>query len=78
MSLHWESAGDGEPVLLIAGLALPGRSWWRTVPVLAGRFRVLTYDHSGELHDLMVLAHSVEAWNASLEVAGIEDGLSAA
>ena len=35
-------------------------------------------DHSGELHDLMVLAHSVEAWNASLEVAGIEDGLSAA
>lgn len=35
-------------------------------------------DHGGELHDLMVLAHSVEAWNASLEVAGIEDGLSAA
>jgi ribosomal protein S18 acetylase RimI-like enzyme len=35
-------------------------------------------DHSGELHDLMMLAHSVEAWNASLEVAGIEDGLSAA
>jgi 3-oxoadipate enol-lactonase len=47
LSLHWESVGDGEPVLLIAGLALPGRSWWRTVPVLAGRFRVLTYDHSG-------------------------------
>lgn len=35
-------------------------------------------DHSGALHDLMVLAHSVEAWNAALEVAGIEDGLSAA
>ena len=35
-------------------------------------------DHAGDLHDLMVLAHSVEAWNASLEVAGIEEGLSAA
>jgi RimJ/RimL family protein N-acetyltransferase len=35
-------------------------------------------DHGGELHDLMVLAHSVEAWNASLAVAGIQDGLGAA
>jgi ribosomal protein S18 acetylase RimI-like enzyme len=34
-------------------------------------------DHAGHLHDLMVLAHSVEAWNASLEVAGIGDGLEA-
>src|SRR3954447_24635628 len=47
MALHWESAGDGEPVLLVAGLALPGSSWWRTVPRLARRFRVLTYDHRG-------------------------------
>jgi 3-oxoadipate enol-lactonase len=44
---HWESAGEGDPVLLIAGLALPAASWWRTVPVLARRFRVLTYDHAG-------------------------------
>ena len=35
-------------------------------------------DRAGQLHDLMVLAHSVEAWNASLEVAGIGDGLGAA
>lgn len=35
-------------------------------------------DHAGELHDLMVLAHSIEAWNATLEVSGIHDGLSAA
>jgi 3-oxoadipate enol-lactonase len=47
LTIHWESAGGGEPVLLIAGLALPGASWWRTVPVLARRFRVLTYDHAG-------------------------------
>lgn len=47
MSVHWESVGTGEPVLLIAGLALPGSSWWRTAAVLARRFRVLTYDHAG-------------------------------
>ena len=47
MTLHWESAGEGEAVLLIAGLGLPGASWWRTVPPLSRRFRVLTYDHSG-------------------------------
>lgn len=47
MTPHWESAGDGEPVLLIAGLALPGASWWRTASALARRFRVLTYDHAG-------------------------------
>jgi pimeloyl-ACP methyl ester carboxylesterase len=45
--LHWESDGEGETVLLVAGLALPATSWWRTVPVLSRRFRVLTYDHSG-------------------------------
>jgi pimeloyl-ACP methyl ester carboxylesterase len=47
LKLHWESTGEGEAVLLIAGLALPATSWWRTVPVLARRFRVLTYDHAG-------------------------------
>jgi pimeloyl-ACP methyl ester carboxylesterase len=39
--------GEGEPVLLIAGLALPGASWWRTSSALTRRFRVLTYDHAG-------------------------------
>jgi 3-oxoadipate enol-lactonase len=45
--LHWESAGEGAPVLLITGLGLSGGSWWRTVRVLAERFRVLTYDNRG-------------------------------
>jgi ribosomal protein S18 acetylase RimI-like enzyme len=35
-------------------------------------------DHAGGVHDLMMLAHSVEAWNASIEVAGIQEGLGAA
>jgi pimeloyl-ACP methyl ester carboxylesterase len=47
VSIYWESAGAGEPVLLIGGLGLSGGAWWRTVPVLSRRFRVITYDHRG-------------------------------
>jgi len=45
--LHWESTGRGAPVLLIMGLGLSGGAWWRTVPVLARRLRVITFDHRG-------------------------------
>jgi pimeloyl-ACP methyl ester carboxylesterase len=45
--LHWESSGEGPPVLLIMGLGLSGGAWWRTVPVLARRFRVITFDNRG-------------------------------
>lgn len=46
-ALHWDSVGVGPPVLLITGLGLSGGAWWRTVPVLARRFRVLTFDNRG-------------------------------
>ncbi len=45
--LHWESHGDGHPVLLIMGLGLSGGAWWRTVPVLSRYFRVITFDNRG-------------------------------
>jgi 3-oxoadipate enol-lactonase len=45
--LHWESTGRGAPVLLIMGLGLSGGAWWRTVPVLSRRLRVITFDHRG-------------------------------
>jgi 3-oxoadipate enol-lactonase len=45
--LRWESAGDGPPLLLIMGLGLSGGAWWRSVPALAKRFRVITYDNRG-------------------------------
>jgi pimeloyl-ACP methyl ester carboxylesterase len=34
-------------VLLIAGLGQSANAWWRTVPVLARRWRVLTFDNRG-------------------------------
>jgi pimeloyl-ACP methyl ester carboxylesterase len=45
--LYWESTGQGDPVLLIMGLGLSGGAWWRTVPVLSRRLRVITFDHRG-------------------------------
>jgi pimeloyl-ACP methyl ester carboxylesterase len=46
-TLHWESTGSGAPVLMIMGLGLSGGAWWRTVPVLSRRLRVITYDNRG-------------------------------
>jgi 3-oxoadipate enol-lactonase len=45
--LHWERTGSGPPVLLIMGLGLSGGAWWRTVPVLARRLEVITFDNRG-------------------------------
>jgi pimeloyl-ACP methyl ester carboxylesterase len=45
--LYWESTGAGAPVLLVMGLGMNATGWWRTVPVLAGSFRVLAFDNRG-------------------------------
>lgn len=46
-TLYWETAGSGEPVLLVMGLGMPATGWWRTIPVLAKRFRVIAFDNRG-------------------------------
>ncbi len=45
--LYFESTGAGAPVLLVMGLGMNATGWWRTVPVLAERFRVLAFDNRG-------------------------------
>jgi 3-oxoadipate enol-lactonase len=48
VGLHYESTGAGEaPVLLVMGLGMTVTGWWRTVPVLAERLRVLSFDNRG-------------------------------
>jgi pimeloyl-ACP methyl ester carboxylesterase len=47
VELYWESTGAGAPVLLVMGLGMNATGWWRTVPVLAERFRVLAFDNRG-------------------------------
>ena len=45
--LHYEVAGSGDPVLLIAGLSMPGAMWSPQVKALAPFFRVITFDQRG-------------------------------
>ena len=50
--IAWESDGpdDAPPVLLVMGLAYPAAMWFRLVPALAERYRVLRVDNRGAGH----------------------------
>ncbi len=45
-TIHYEIVGEGDPVLLIAGIASDGASWGPLVPLLRGR-QVITIDNRG-------------------------------
>lgn len=45
--IHTEMHGDGEYVILVAGLGGRGQFWSEQVHALAQRFRVVLYDHRG-------------------------------
>jgi len=45
--IYWDERGDGEPLLLIMGLAYPSDMWYRTRPVLAAKFRTIALDNRG-------------------------------
>ena len=76
-ALYWESTGSGDPVLMIMGLGLSGGAWWRTVPVLSRRLRVITFDNRGVgrsrslLHSYTTEAMADDAV-AVLDAAGLE------
>ncbi|MGA7271515.1 MAG: alpha/beta fold hydrolase [Acidimicrobiia bacterium] len=46
-SIHYESAGNGSPVLFIHGLGSSARDWERQVDFFAGSHRVITLDLRG-------------------------------
>jgi non-heme chloroperoxidase len=48
IELHYTDHGEGQPVVLIHGWPLSGRSWEAQVPALVGAgYRVITYDRRG-------------------------------
>jgi len=48
IELYYEDHGTGDPVVLIHGWPLSGRSWEKQVPALIGAgYRVITYDRRG-------------------------------
>ncbi len=45
--VYYEEHGTGHPVLFIQGLGYPSGMWFRQVPVMARRFRVVVFDNRG-------------------------------
>ncbi len=45
--IYWESHGEGEPVVLIMGLAFSLDMWHRTLPYLTPRYRAILLDNRG-------------------------------
>jgi non-heme chloroperoxidase len=46
--IHYEDVGEGQPVVLIHGFPLSGRSWEKqTAALLEAGYRVITYDRRG-------------------------------
>jgi 3-oxoadipate enol-lactonase len=45
--IWWTSHGVGDPVVLIMGLGYPSDMWFRIIPSLAERYRVLRLDNRG-------------------------------
>ncbi|MDT7572898.1 MAG: hypothetical protein QOE05_3072 [Actinomycetota bacterium] len=78
--IAWESDGspDAPAVLLIMGLAWPAASWYRQVPALAERYRVLRIDNrgAGRTGDVPGAPYTVETMAADclavLDEAGVQ------
>src|SRR5690242_18093531 len=76
--IAWYDEGSGSAVLLIMGLAYPAAAWFRQVPVLAERHRVLSVDNRGAGATGLVAGapYSVETMTedclAVLDAAGVE------
>ena len=45
--LYWEEHGAGPPVLLIMGLSFTHEMWFRVLPTLVSRCRVILFDNRG-------------------------------
>ena len=78
--IAWEAEGpeDGAAVLLIMGLAYPAAMWFRLVPALAERYRVIRVDNRGAGHtgDVPGAPYTVETMAADclavLDAAGVQ------
>ncbi len=47
IGIHYETAGDGAPVVLLHGIGSNSRSWRRQLAALAGGFKVIAWDAPG-------------------------------
>jgi len=60
-SLYYEEHGSGEPLLLVPGLGGTGGGFFKQIPELSRRYRVIVHDHRGcGQSDRPIMRYSVE------------------
>ena len=65
--IHYEVAGEGEPIVFVSGLNGVGRYWQPQVPVFSSRFKVVTYDQRGTgASDRLQRTFSIDSMAAEL------------
>jgi 3-oxoadipate enol-lactonase len=47
VKLYWTTAGSGQPVLMIMGLSFTHEMWFRLVPALREKYRLILFDNRG-------------------------------
>jgi len=47
VKIYWKESGAGDPLLLIMGLGYTRDMWYRTEPILAQRYRTISFDNRG-------------------------------
>lgn len=77
IDLYYEIHGDGEPLLLIMGLSLNSKSWFRTLPALSEQYKVIIFDNRGVgLSSKPNIPYSIELMaedaRAVLDAAGVD------
>jgi 3-oxoadipate enol-lactonase len=77
VDLYYERAGAGPPMLLVMGLGMNATGWWRTIPILARDFTVLSFDNrgvgrSGRPPGPYSIAQMADDAVAVLDAAGVE------
>ena len=65
--LYYETAGKGEPLILLPGLGGSGKSWTHQIGPLSQRFLCVTYDHIGTGRS--------DRWHGPYSVDGMADDL---
>lgn len=74
--LHWESQGEGSPLLLVMGASYSSRMWYAAIPALAERHRVIWFDNRGTGESQATKVASIQDMAADacavLDAAGVD------
>ena len=59
--VHWETQGEGTPLLLVMGAAWSSKLWFPAIPAFAERHKVIWFDNRGTGESEASEVHSIES-----------------